>query len=429
MKEFIMDRLAKMEDLQQRSVLRNLMSGIFLNLVEHQEEMNRRLERRVFDEVTDHGEKHDLFVSMCRREDWDPLHDYLFPMLPEDTQPRRIDLKEVIAGLREGGEVTISPLYLECGYSLIRRLLLSGRTFGGMLRTDKGLYPVRAKLERNMAYIQEIEKLYHIFLRNGLPWKTVNHPYAYKFVNVVLIGVDGSMGPDEEVLELTVHLEEYEAYKRADLVPLWNIQRLEMNTVGFPMPAGDHIHFEHVLPLNKSGLQHGYLVDTDDPSIRYIKRSPGELTIVSSHENSNAWQILKLVEPVQSGMSKQSYPLMSNRQRSDFIGNFGRRQAQIVRSKGEITRLIHSYDISDWLELEKIAILPPGDDEGVVTYELNRFISDEVRVDNGKWRMRLTFGKQKLARELQYLAEDLVSFLVSEVQLLFPEYRCEGEWA
>ncbi len=55
-------------------------------------------------------------------------------LLMVDGQRPVSELKEVIAGLREGGEVTISPLYLECGYSLIRRLLLSGRTFGGMLR-------------------------------------------------------------------------------------------------------------------------------------------------------------------------------------------------------------------------------------------------------------------------------------------------------
>ncbi|MMZ67001.1 hypothetical protein D1872_295400 [compost metagenome] len=119
---------------------------------------------------------------------------------------------------------------------------------------------------------------------------------------------------------------------------------------------------------------------------------------------------------------------MSNRQRPDFIGSYGRKQGQIVRSKGEIVRMIHAFDVSDWLELTHVEIRPPGA-ANPLTYELNRFMTDEVRVDNGKWRMCLGFGKRNIGRGHDYLAEDVMSFLVSQVQMSFPEYRCEGEWA
>ncbi|WP_334075098.1 normocyte-binding protein [Paenibacillus sp. A14] len=431
MKDIVLDRLNKMEDLQQRRVLRSLMNSVFLNLVEYQEELNRQLERRVFEEVEDHESKHDVYVSMCRREEWDPLHEYLFPVLPQDTEPRRIDLKDVVAALSGGAEARLFSLFLECGYPLIQQLLQSGRSFPGELRTDRGTYAIQVRLERNTDYIREIEQLYHIFLNNGLPWKTVNHPYAYKFVDAVLTRVDGQLAEDEEVLEISVHLEEYEAYKRTDLVPLWNIQRLELKTGGFPVPAADRVNYEHVLPLRKTGTQHGYLVDVNDDSIRYVKRAPEELVVVSPLEKSDAWQVLKLVEPVGSGITglvKPAYPLMSNRQRPDFIGSYGRKQGQIVRSKGEIVRMIHAFDVSDWLELTHVEIRPPGA-ANPPTYELNRFMTDEVRVDNGKWRMCLGFAKRNIGRGHDYLAEDVMSFLVSQVQMSFPEYRCEGEWA
>ncbi|MNI17951.1 hypothetical protein D3C73_713430 [compost metagenome] len=428
MKEIILDRLNKMEDLQQRRLLRSLMSGVFLNLVEYQEELNRQLELRVFEEVADYDGKHDVYVSLCRREEWDPLHEYLFPMIPEDTELQKINLRDIVESLNDNKEVKLCSLYLECGYPLIQRLLLSNRRFQGELTTNNNRYTIEVKLERNTTYIQEIEKLYHIFLSNGLPWKTVNHPYAYKFVDAVLTKVEGQLTEDEEVLELTVHLGEYEAYKRADIVPLWNIQHLQLKTGGFPVPAADRVNFEHVLPLRKTGTQHGYLVNVDDDSIRYIKRSPEELTVVSSHEKSDTWQVLKLVEPVASSISRPGFALLSNQQREDFISSYGRKQGQVVRSKGEIMRLVNSFTFSEWLELADIEIRPAGFNHAI-TYELNRFITDEVRVDNGKWRMCLKFNNLGISKHLEFLAEDLMSFLVSEVQLRFPEYRCEGEWA
>lgn len=428
MKELIMDRLSKMEDLQQRRLLRNLMSGVFLNLVEYQEELNRQLERRVFEEVGIHDTKHDIYVSMCRREEWDPLHDYLYPMNPADTEPDRIDLGEIMQNLKDGGEVRLFSLFLECSYPLIQELLYSGRKFRGSLKTSRGQYGIEVKLEKDMTYIKEIEKLYHVFLNNGLPWKTVNHPYAYKFVKAVLNRIDGELAEDEEVLEISVHLEEYEPYKRTDLVPLWNIDRLELKTGGFPVPAADRVNYEHVLPLLKTGLQHGYLVEVNDDSIRYIKRSAEEITVVSPREKSDTWQVLKVASPFNSGMSRPGYPLMSNRQKEDFISRYGHQQGQIVRSKGEIVRIVHSFAASEGLTLADVEICP-ADGSQAITYELNRFITDEVRVDNGKWRMCLKFKRTDGDSLPDYLAEDLLSFLVSQVQMSFPEYRCEGEWA
>lgn len=428
MKDMILERLSRMEDLQQRRMLRDLMSGVFLNLVDYQEDLNRRLEQRVFEEVGEYEGKYDVFVSMCQRDEWDPLHEYLFPMLPGDTELGKVDLSSIASGLRNGEEIPLCTMFLACTHKDIQQLLLSNRSFEGKLTTSQGCYTFEFRLERNMAYIREIERLYHIFLSNGLPWKTINHPYAHKFVDAVLIRLDGEMDEGEEVLELSVHLEEYESFKRVDMIPLWNIQRLELKAGGFPVPALDRINFEHVLSLRKTGVQHGYLVDVADDTVRYVKRSREELTVVSSLDQTVVWQMLMLVEPFESVMSKPGYALMSNRQKQNFIDGYHRRQGQVVRSRGDILRVVHSFVVAESLELADVEIRPPGASPAL-TYELNRFITDEIRVDNGKWRMCLRFKNQGFAESLSFMAVDVMSFLVSEVQLMFPEYRCEGEWA
>lgn len=57
---------------------------------------------------------------------------------------------------------------------------------------------------------------------------------------------------------------------------------------------------------------------------------------------------------------------------------------------------------------------------------MNPFISDNVRVEHDKKIMHLGFRKRGTD---SFILEDMMSFLVSEIQMYFPEYKCEGEWA
>ncbi|HAU34589.1 MAG TPA: normocyte-binding protein, partial [Lysinibacillus sp.] len=40
------ERLRKIEDLEQRQLLKDIVSGVFVNLIDYQEDMNRKLEER-----------------------------------------------------------------------------------------------------------------------------------------------------------------------------------------------------------------------------------------------------------------------------------------------------------------------------------------------------------------------------------------------
>ncbi|WCF11356.1 normocyte-binding protein [Paenibacillus thiaminolyticus] len=428
MKDIISDRLSKMEDLEQRKQLKQLMTGLFLNLVEYQEEMNRKMERKVFDEVEDGEEKHDVFVSLCRRDELDPIHDFLHPMLPEDAAPKLIDMSQLLDHMQRKEEALLFTLFLECDYAALRGLLEGERTFRGEMITSGGRYPISARLVQSRRYIEEIEKLYQVFQQNNVPWKTVNHPYAYKFIDVLLTHCDAAPQEDEEISEITVDLEEYEPYKRVDVVPLWNIERLAIKNSGFPVPASDRINYEHVLSLHKTGSEHGYLVEGDEENIRYIKRSRDELTIVSPQEKAGIWSVLKIAQPVAARLGSLSYPLVSNRRTDGFIGKYARRQGQIVRATGEIIRIVHAFDAARLLELERVDIHDRSDGS-LQTYEMNPFVSDNVRTERDKKVMRLAFRARQAEENERFLLHDQMSFLVSEVQMFFPEYKCEGEWA
>lgn len=54
---------------------------------------------------------------------------------------------------------------------------------------------------------------------------------------------------------------------------------------------------------------------------------------------------------------------------------------------------------------------------------MNPFISDHVRSEKDKKVMKLRFR----ASDNSFIRHDILSFLVSEIQMYFPEYKCEGE--
>lgn len=93
-----------------------------------------------------------------------------------------------------------------------------------------------------------------------------------------------------------------------------------------------------------------------------------------------------------------------------------------VRAKGEIVRIINSFEASKYLELKHIEISERANGMKQ-TYGMNPFISDNVRVESDKKIMRLRFRPRE---GNSFILNDLMSFLVSEVQMYFPEYKCEG---
>lgn len=83
------ERLRKIEDLEQRQLLKDIVSGVFVNLIDYQEDMNRKLEERIFNEMDDIENKYDIYATLLPREDVDPIHDCLFPICPTDIEEKK----------------------------------------------------------------------------------------------------------------------------------------------------------------------------------------------------------------------------------------------------------------------------------------------------------------------------------------------------
>ncbi|WP_315063052.1 normocyte-binding protein [Lysinibacillus capsici] len=422
-KELMYERLRKIEDLEQRQLLKDIVSGVFVNLIDYQDEMNRKLEERVFNEIEDVENRFDIYVTLSSKEDVDPIHQCLFPMRPADLETKVIDTAQLLQSLKNKEQAVLCTLFLECDSIQIQQLLVEKRRFNGTLVTTEGQVEIKVSLSRNSDYLQEIDKLYPIFQINGLPWKTINHPYAYKFLDVNLVNCP-PLNQDTEIIDMIVDLEEYESKKRLDMVPLWNIERHEVKNVGFPIPAIDKINYEHVLSIRKIGNEHGYLVEADEETVRYVKRSDNELTIVSPQDKSGVWQLIKIAKMEDEKIGKLHYELVSNRRIEHFMHKFASKYTANVKTKGEITRMINSFEAAVSVELVDLDIVDSSSRAGF-THSANPFLTEMIGENSQKKTMLLKF---KAKAKKDFIANDILSFLVSEVQRHFFEYKCVGVW-
>ncbi|MEG0552155.1 MAG: hypothetical protein RR533_01310, partial [Carnobacterium sp.] len=356
MKEVMLERLRKIENLEQRQLLKDIVSGVLVNLVDYQDEMNKKLEHRVFNEIENWENKYDIYSTLCAKEDVDPIHDCLFPIIPTDMESHPINTVQVMDALRRNASITLLTLFLQCDSQQINQLLTQQRYFTGGLLTTDGRYDVKVCLQQNTKYIQEIEKLYPIFQVNSLPWKTVNNPFIYKFFDVVLLDCP-ALNEEAEIIEFTIDLEEFDDKKRLNMIPLWNLERLKVKNTGFPMPAQDKVNYEHTLSIRKIGSKHGYLIDSEEENIRYIKQAENELTVVSHLDKAGVWNMIRIAEVETEKVGKLDYELVSNRKMDRFINRFANKYSASVKTKAEIMRLVNSFEVASKMELIDVEIV------------------------------------------------------------------------
>ncbi|MDR1067451.1 MAG: hypothetical protein LBL35_08515 [Clostridiales bacterium] len=424
MKDIIESRLELISDLSERRALKKALFDVYKNLIDYNMDMYQRLEKRIYDEIPDPLDKYYIYCSMDYIGDIDPINDFLHPMAPSDLDENVYNLDDMMENVKNGQEVSLLNVFMKCDSTVIDEMLSKDREFNGIIRSNDDVIKIKVKLRRCDKYIKEIERLYKLFQRGDLTWNTVNCPYAYKFVEVALASqVEFQRG--STISEISVDLAEYEKYKIMNVAPLWNIKFITAQDRSFPIPAQDRINYEHVISLEDFGTQNGYIIDSQDDDYMYCKRLERDLAIISPRDGHHQWNLAQ-IEDV-SNNTRQTFPfeLISNKRELGFIGRYSSLKSVIIRTKAEISRILQTYGMSGELLFQDAQVLPYYDKKPE-TIDCNSFIDDNLRVESLKNFMLIKF--RPINRD-DYTLHDKMSFLVSELQILFPEYRCVGEFA
>ena len=423
MKEMIHKEIQSIAGLEERVVFKELMEGVFLSLYETNLNMYEELERRVREELDYDKNRYRIKTGIIEREFFDASHHLLFPMEEKDLAGKLYDMKEMLRAVAEEGAFPLMKVMLRCDFLEMQRILGSQPVFEGVIETEEpeGEWKVEVRLRQNRMYLEKIGYLYLLFTRNGIPWETVNASYLYKMADMMVTGLPEGLTGREKIKQVVIQFGEYSKLIQKDVIPVWNIRKLELESVGFPTPCEDHRNFEHNISLRRHGMNHAYLVE-DDRNIHSISQSGEKLRIVCGMGEARKWSVYQIRSSEEQKIDRYTYPIMGNGRAESFAEKYQRKWNQHIRTKTELQHYIRGYGLEEYIAYQDCRIEDcfPGQRE---TYSMNSFVQDEIRDRTAQKKLVLYFRR---GQKLEWLQRDVLSFLVSEVQRIYPEYDCGG---
>lgn len=423
MKEMIQKEIQSISSLEERVAFKELMEGVFLSLYETNLKMYEELERRVKEDLDYDKNRYYIKTGMIEKEFFDVTHHLLFPMEESDLDGNLYSMKEIQQAVAEEGAFPLMKVMLCCDFLELRRLLEAQPVFEGVIETQEpdGEWKVEVHLRENREYLEKIAYLYLLFTRNGIPWQTVNAPYLYKMADVIVTGLPEGITGEEKIKQVMIQFGEYSRIIRKDVIPVWNVRRLELESVGFPTPCEDHRNFEHQISLRQHGADHAYLVE-DDRNIQTISQNGEKLRIVCETGEAKKWGIYQIRSSEEQKIDRYTFPVMENGREESFAEKYQRKWNQQIRTRTELTRFIKGFGLEDYVSYQHCQIEDRFPDRQE-TYSMNFFVQDEIRDKEAQKKLVLYF---RPGQKEDWLQRDILSFLVSEVQRVYPEYDCGG---
>lgn len=302
---------------------------------------------------------------------------------------------------------------------------ISNLTFDGIGKLNGIAYSFIFKLEKDESYDKKIKEIYDVFGLNGLKWRTLNTPYLYKAFKVVIIEFQEELLEElkktDEVLNIVIDKKGFEKNWVEDYLILWNIIRINMLGNGEINPTKDRIHYEHTLFFNNNN--NVYLCPDKDIYIYYIQRILNGFRIITDENREMKWEFIKIAEVDEKVYEKKlNFPVFSNRINPSFINKIKMENDIRLRNLGEIKRIVNSFDdITKRMELVRVEITNE-EKRYIPTNDSNPFVIDEFKLKGKNSNMYFYF---KIIKKDFYIKE-ILDFIISELQLSFPEYDCKG---
>lgn len=423
MDSLLYQKLNKISDLEDRALLKKIMQSVFSSLEDYTIAKYNLIENKVFDEINIERERYDIFSTICSRDKVDPISECLFPMIEEDMEEEKYEVANIRKAIMYNEEIFLFKIFMKCDYLEIKKFINNTKEIKGTIITDYKIHEAYFRVEENTEYKNKVKELYGSFINNDIPWKTKNLPYISKILNVNLVRCSDEIGEREVIEKIEVDFGDYAEFIEYNMVPLWNIKEISVKSSGFAQPCIDKVNYQHIIPIEKEGIDNGYIVKLSENENCKVIFKMNSLLILTPNKEKSLWNLYKFCKMKNEELEHYNYKILGNDINVNFAGKIAYKNAYAIRTKAELQRVISSFKVSEYLNLVDIKVESINEEKECETYELNEFIIDEIREDDIKKTLTLYF---KAVDNEFFLNRDILSFLVSEVQLLYPEYKCEG---
>ena len=422
MRQYIAKTLDGMTSITEKDMLRDVMENIFLPLYDHVDSELNKIERRVKEQLPLVISEYAVWTTLLERGNAYGGSPYLFPMLSEDLHKPSIELSGLKDSLRDGKEIRLDTVFIQADYLECKEIADNREIYEGTLKYGEGNYRIGVRLRQSKRYAAAVENLYKLFIANSIPWQTINAPYMFKMFDVILARIDiddeASAG---SASDYTADFGKHSDKVKYGLVPVWNIQKLTMKSEDIPLATINKVNYEYVFDLSEEGTEHGYLADYHNTEIVSVRRENDTMTVTTPMPKGIVWSMYKVKKRTYFETENFRYELMNNALDDSFAARMIAHYGTMVKTNAELQRLLEGYDVARYIRLESFQVIH-GETTGE-TYEVNSFLTDEIRDIAISKTLLLKFRPTKPG---SYILRDMMSFLTSQVQLIYPEFKCVG---
>jgi hypothetical protein len=412
-----------MKNTEERVLLKEILSDVFLPLYDEIEIKYAALEQRVRDELPMVYDAYTVYSTVLQRARLDIKHEYLSAMIPSEAEEPVLDARKLTEDLRDGSQPAIETVFCESDYLKCLQLMRGEQKFGGAFVVKSERFPIKCRLLPVDRYRSKAEALHNAFQRNEVPWTTVNGAYLNKFFDVCLTEIAQTIPPGMKIRPSQIEID-FGSYKetiKRGFIPVWNVDMYRHKGEDFPMPVIDSVNYEYRFDTGALGEECGFLVNYDNAYILYTRREGGALVVVSNKQKELVWDMYRFRRRHDTPVDTYPYPILSNARKDSFSTRLLNKYGAHIATKAEMRKLLDSFEASEHVELTGFHFA--GEQLYGDTYDMNPFIRDEVRDPGFQRTLALSF---KAKNKDSFLNRDVASFLVSEFQSAFPEYRCVG---
>lgn len=392
MENYVKQRLTEITDVDERSFAKEVLLKGLLPAFRTMDRRYRELEERVMREIEIRNQRFVVMTTVIRRQDYDPTNSTWFPVCPDDRS-----------------------VYFQ-GTEQEKRAFEETESF---MATDVEGNPHRVGVRKSTGYQKAVEDLYHVFVYNRVPWSTINTGHIDRFYEFYPLD-------EEDIMEdWVISYGDWEERINSEYMAVWNIEKFLFHCTKFMVPSLDGKYYEHELFLENYNKDSGYMVGCNE-DIMNIRYEEDRLIMTSLKETFENWTAYRFSNHVDIDSFGYQNRILSNRRKTGFTDCLTERQGQGIHSKTEIFRIVAGLEAGDYIRLTDCQIRD-REQEGSFSADMNRFIREEVFPMETRRILELTFDKQENAeREEQYCAEDMLRYVISQVQLQLDEYKCVG---
>lgn len=411
--KYVNERMLEIEDLKERTIYKELTEKILIDLFEYQTKSYETLYKKVAEELISDKVPCSIEIGLTYLAKFDASDQYLFPMDVVDIQEVVLTTEDVLQVDNPWREI----LYFNGTYLQLQSYLETNKILTGKIFTDAGEFPVKFHLSQEKKYLEQLKNLRKVFAANGKPWNTVCTAHLERMLAITLV-------PEFEI-PVMGNFQKLVVEYNSDCIlqkvlPLWNISRMTQTTSSYPTPALDKINYEHEIFAHRLGKNCNYLAENPEVQISSIYFRNDDLIISSRTPTPITWNLIQIAEKSKGMYEFEVFSNFYNTEFTDILKYYHRSH---VKTKQELKRFLRCLPYGQELVFMDM-VLQAQSDELFLNYDMDSFILDEIRHEGSRKLLILQFQSKRKNPQFDV---DLLSFLVSEVQGLFPEYRCVGK--